>query len=833
MRMATPPAPARPSVVALAPALAPRPSLPLASPSAGPFDPSALHPPPPSTIAGEPSSKPKNRRTRQGCLTCRKRKKLCNEEKPRCGGCTRLALECVWEDKERAAEERRRKREERKRLKELEGGGSTARDEAMGQMAGSGTARHGVGSSDVESALSSNPRAPCGMSPHPPNVSLPATALPHAPHASPSQLSWTPFLGSFAPTPYPSASDPSDISWITSFPNLIAPPRPQPRPAPILPAHSGVNSQASHQEMGDLDFASWLPHADAPLSFSSLVRSPSPARPFTPDLSSLFPSLDNLDVFNVLTETPSYLAASSNAANSLSLVASSPQQPLASTSTGLAPRSPTSTITRAASFLASSDFAFTQAYLLSHYTTSLAQHVSIASSSSPSSSRPSTSHSRSTAASANLFLSLVPHAHRNPFLMHSILAWSAANLAAASDSKGASPSASGSGARGGAAGPHSAMGSLSDELGVLAEGLLSEMIPLLEAGDAGVTESGRALHRPGSSQGRARPLEGVEWEPVLAGCLMLVQAAICRGDVKEMVRVRLRKAAQVINLVGGIQQCRSPLARQLLKNLLYHDVLSSSATKDGLLLDYSSLRTAEGRSPQSSRNSTAGGKDGADDAGDEEYEEDEEVLDTLMGIAESVFLLIGRITSLAREKRQAVCSNGGLVPEDELAVFLQKVDDIKGELELEKERMDGFLVDRPELEPHRYFHEVFRLAALLYLQMMSELPPRSYPVLLLVRKMLSLTEVIVSESLPGLCSMHWPLYLVHLNSTPLLSPHAELTDRQRSTRLFDKHEEEFTFLNTKRSRALIGEAWRRSSDGKVFVDPDSILEEWKWDLNFA
>ncbi|GAA5891846.1 hypothetical protein JCM5296_003248 [Sporobolomyces johnsonii] len=817
--MATPPSPARPSVVAIAPALAPRPPLPHASPSAVPFDPSAVHPTPPSAIPGDPSSKPKKRRTRQGCLTCRKRKKLCNEEKPRCGGCTRLALECVWEDKDRAAEERRRKREERKRLKELEGGATRVKDEAMGQRAAEGTARSGTGPSNVDSGFPS-PLALGGMSPNPPVVSLPATALPHAHHASPSQLSWTPFLGSFAPAPYPSASDPSDISWTTSFPNLVAPPTPQACPAPILPPQPGANSQASHQEMGDIDFAHWLPHANSPLSFSSLVRSPSPARPFTPDLSSLFPSLDNLDIFNLPTETLSHLAPGSNAVDPLALVASPSQQTLASTSTVLAPRSPTTAITRAASFLASSDFAFTQAYLLSHYTTSLAQHVSIASSSSPSSARPSASHSRSTAASANLFLSLIPHAHRNPFLMHSILAWSAANLAAASDSKGASPSAAGSGGQGGAAGPHSAMGSLSDELGALAEGLLGEMIPRLEASGAGATE-------------RGRPLEGVEWEPVLAGCLMLVQAAICRGDVREMVRVRLRKAAQVINLIGGIQQCRSPLARQLLKNLLYHDVLSSSAMKDGLLLDYSSLRTAEGRSPQSSRNSTAERMDGADDAGDEEYEEDEEVLDTLMGIAESVFLLIGRITSLAREKRQAMCNNGGLVPEDELAIFLQKVDDVKGELELEKERMDSFLIDHPDLEPHRYFHEVFRLAALLYLQMMSELPPRSYPVLLLVRKMLSLTEVIVSESLPGLCSMHWPLYLVHLNSTPLLSPHAELTDRQRSTWLFDKHEEEFTFLNTKRSRALIDEAWRRSSDGKVFVDPDGILEEWKWDLNFA
>lgn len=137
---------------------------------------------------------------------------------------------------------------------------------------------------------------------------------------------------------------------------------------------------------------------------------------------------------------------------------------------------------------------------------------------------------------------------------------------------------------------------------------------------------------------------------------------------------------------------------------------------------------------------------------------------------------------------------------------MRKVEEIKYELEREKDRMNAFLVDRPDLEPHRYFHEVFRLAPLLYLEMLLELPPASYPILLLVRKMLSLTEPIVSESLPGLCSMHWPLFLMHPNSTPLVSPHSSLTDRARSTRLFDRHMDEFTFMNTKRSRALIDEA---------------------------
>lgn len=59
------------------------------------------------------------------------------------------------------------------------------------------------------------------------------------------------------------------------------------------------------------------------------------------------------------------------------------------------------------------------------------------------------------------------------------------------------------------------------------------------------------------------------------------------------------------------------------------------------------------------------------------------------------------------------------------------------------------------------------------------------------------------------------------------------SDRSRSTALFDAHMHEFTFMNTKRSRALIDEAWLRSEGGRKFVDPDAILDEWKWDLNWA
>lgn len=38
------------------------------------------------------------RRSRNGCLTCKRRKVRCNEHKPRCNHCERLDLPCAWKD---------------------------------------------------------------------------------------------------------------------------------------------------------------------------------------------------------------------------------------------------------------------------------------------------------------------------------------------------------------------------------------------------------------------------------------------------------------------------------------------------------------------------------------------------------------------------------------------------------------------------------------------------------------------------------------------------------------------------------------------------------------
>nr|XP_019044396.1 hypothetical protein I302_07680 [Kwoniella bestiolae CBS 10118]OCF23326.1 hypothetical protein I302_07680 [Kwoniella bestiolae CBS 10118] len=69
----------------------------LASSSTSSFPP----PPSPSPSSSETPRTGKNQRKKSGCLTCRLRKKKCDEGKPACGACIRLGLDCMGYDAKR------------------------------------------------------------------------------------------------------------------------------------------------------------------------------------------------------------------------------------------------------------------------------------------------------------------------------------------------------------------------------------------------------------------------------------------------------------------------------------------------------------------------------------------------------------------------------------------------------------------------------------------------------------------------------------------------------------------------------------------------------------
>ncbi|KAI5478109.1 C6 transcription factor [Pseudohyphozyma bogoriensis] len=485
-----------------------------------------------------------------------------------------------------------------------------------------------------------------------------------------------------------------------------------------------------------------------------------------------FDSFENLD-FSSLLRPPSRPRSPLSFALSTVATVPHPAPPLVPPLSLIAPQSiktvvPSSAFSDSALYVASADFEFTKGFLLSHYRTSLAELVAI-----PGSSSSSSPPSSSNPSSNNLFLSLIPPAEKCPLLMLGILAWSAANL--------------------GARGPgNEAMKHLADQLVAVADEKLAEAF---KKETEGATD--------------------IQWEPILAGVLMLVQTAICQGDV-ETWRLRLMQAALLVNRTGVIptHMPRSSLAKQLLRNLLYHDVLSSSAQKEGPLLDYTTVQSE--RSSQRARLNEARGEG-----------EEEEELDVLMGVAEPVFILIGRVTNLAWKKRSAMSgSGGGSVDDEALERFVEDLEKVRTELDGEKNELETLLQSRPDLDAHRCFHEVFCTAAYIFVNMMMEMPPTTLQIL-------TLTARIIDEALPGLPSMHWVLFILQLNSTPLIAKGQPETDRQRCCRLYETFRRKHSFSNLERSRTVVEEVWRRNPDGRKFIAPETVLEEWNWCLNYA
>lgn len=59
----------------------------------------------PIRVKRQPMPRKGHRKSRNGCLTCKKRKVKCDEASPRCGICTRLRLKCVFASDQSASPE--------------------------------------------------------------------------------------------------------------------------------------------------------------------------------------------------------------------------------------------------------------------------------------------------------------------------------------------------------------------------------------------------------------------------------------------------------------------------------------------------------------------------------------------------------------------------------------------------------------------------------------------------------------------------------------------------------------------------------------------------------
>ncbi|WRT66087.1 uncharacterized protein IL334_003040 [Kwoniella shivajii] len=77
------------------------------SPSESPAESSRLSNDASGSLLSPGRKRRKVTRSKLGCLTCRRRRKLCDMSKPKCGACDRLKLECAWPQEELVRQPRR------------------------------------------------------------------------------------------------------------------------------------------------------------------------------------------------------------------------------------------------------------------------------------------------------------------------------------------------------------------------------------------------------------------------------------------------------------------------------------------------------------------------------------------------------------------------------------------------------------------------------------------------------------------------------------------------------------------------------------------------------
>ncbi|OWZ62588.1 hypothetical protein AYX14_00008 [Cryptococcus neoformans] len=294
-----------------------------------------------------------------------------------------------------------------------------------------------------------------------------------------------------------------------------------------------------------------------------------------------------------------------------------------------------------------------------------------------------------------------------------------------------------------------------------------------------------------------------EYMTLLAANLMLMQFKICRGDIWGFDTV-VRHLTALVPFVFRTEkdfQAES-MHHQFFENVLYHDVLGS------FILNRAPMVPTSLVSHYCSFNL--------------------EALNTLTGASLPLFSTMHRLAALVRQRRGR---RGKGWSDQNLLDGMQRAMELEKDLTNEKKRLDALLLVKPHVKPHGYLHEAFRTTCLIQLHhdVLCE-PPSSLHIRLLVRQSLSLLETMIDQSLPGLCSAHWVIFLTALCCVAEGQDEAQLDDRERVERIYDDILHEYGFLNVERSRKIVHEVWARNQGGQLHMDWLDLLEEYDWEI---
>ncbi|WVR07312.1 hypothetical protein IAU60_004353 [Kwoniella sp. DSM 27419] len=656
-------------------------------------------------------------RSKLGCLTCRKRRKLCDMAKPACGACERLSLECAWPTEEMARADRRRSQ--------------------------ASAPSPGVNQPVVANPPSVIPQLPDEVR-H--QVQL---GQQHLSRTHPASNTMDDFVGIFGNIDHGTSSSmqPHSVEQINTdalgFEDLGA---------TLAQSTLGVAANGVNSDSGLFDWLSeggGLDEATLQLWAADCLAVPT---------TQTFNAFDSLNTVLLQPTPPSNMLLDPSALTD-HLEAGSAA--IRQSRSHAASRRPSRSPSRRGS---DTPPGASQAALLSYFHDSLSRLVSITDDDAPSAFESFTKLAGMTAG-------------RGPAgqaLHFSILAWAARHAVNRGQSK-------------------------------------------YEA--ASEKFSGRSMHMLDSrmeelfdKKGKERPLSDAERDPdtdhekmtLLAAALMIMQFKICRGDIfgfNNLVQHLTRLVPFVFRpSVHELQP--DSMHTSFFENLLYHDVLGSCIVTQAPMIPDAIVQHFSGT--------------GLD------------TLHTLTGVSLPLFSRMHRLSGLHRLRRSR---KGKGWSDEDLVDVVQPALALEAELAVEKKRLDDLVLAKPHIQSHRYLHEAFRTACLLQLHgfVLGE-PPCSLNIRLLVRQALSLLEAMCDESLPGLCSAHWVIFMAALCAVSGGQEEEALDDRDRIERIYEDVYAEFGFRNVERSRKIVHDVWKKNADGTMFVDWIDVLVENDWEI---
>ncbi|ANB11577.1 Uga3p [Sugiyamaella lignohabitans] len=291
----------------------------------------------------------------------------------------------------------------------------------------------------------------------------------------------------------------------------------------------------------------------------------------------------------------------------------------------------------------------------------------------------------------------------------------------------------------------------------------------------------------------------------LAGLLVITSGEICNGDVVHWSK-HLSLAAKIINMNGGLRNFISNKSLQwLAKNFAYHDILAAS-TSTQRNTHFSSLEYSE----------VLDKSDGG--------------LDTLLGCAAPLFRILAEISDLAIETHklysQVYVSEMGLDTLDYLHNIQRKVEDLENKISVCQPPRSALQSLSPEqVELQIKFFDVFRLTAKMHLnQSVLRLNASCVQMRCLSRQLFVALDSVLGTTVEG--GLVFPLFIAGVGCcTP--DERGDMIDR------FHHYYERNLARNIRRARQLLEEVWKRDSEGTRHVHWFGIIESRGWDLCFS